>query len=168
MLHRPRSTLGCTELQQVTKCSPPALTLYPRQGDPNIHTAKAVQAAEEVSRLMGFPVPLQRHSCFFTCVVVMASVVHLAYWSWIVPDGEDAAVKELIKMDTGVLKNLAESSKLAKAALGEVRRVAQEMLTSKRTLSNHVWSTIAGEEIFRGIVEENGELVNLSSQFLNP
>ena len=58
--------------------------------------------------MITLPVALKRHSPFFTCVVTMSSVVHLAYWSFFVPDGEDGLVKEQIRLNVGALKTFGE------------------------------------------------------------
>lgn len=54
------------------------------------HTAKCTEAARRLSqlvRLMHPILPLTKLTPFFTCAVVMASVVHLSAWSLVPPNG---------------------------------------------------------------------------------
>jgi hypothetical protein len=113
-----------------------------------------LQAAEDISRLITLPTALQKHSPFFTCVVVVASVVHLSYWSFLVPDGQDEKIKSLIRLDTGSLQTLATWWPVANTVLKQVRGVANVMFHSKKSMSIHMWSSIANDDILRVMIEE--------------
>jgi hypothetical protein len=84
----------------------------------------------------------------------MAAVVHLSYWSFIVPDGEDGAIKQLIKLDTGALKSLAELWPIARSCLQQVRGVAHEMFTSKKAISLHFWNGVSADDILQRFIED--------------
>ena len=118
------------------------------------HTAKALQAARDITQLVRLPSPLQNHASVLSCCVVLASIVHLSFWSFVVPDGEDASVKEVIRFDIGVLKSLGKLWPIAAAALGQVRGVAQEMLTSKRAMRIHSWNPMTSNEIIESMIED--------------
>jgi hypothetical protein len=121
---------------------------------PEYHTAKALQSAKHISQLVKHPSSLDHHSPFTTCCVVMASVVHLSLWSFLIPDGQDSDIKEILKLDIGVLKCLGELWPVATTALSQVRGVAQEMLTSQRALAIHFWNSVQGNEIMNKIMAE--------------
>ncbi|KAF2839422.1 hypothetical protein M501DRAFT_1011261 [Patellaria atrata CBS 101060] len=146
LLHRPRSTLYFRDVEDIKKCVSQCQTLTPAT-DRNTHTAKAVRAAGDVSKLITLPTPLQNHTSFFTCMVVMASVVNLSYWSFIVPDGEDGLIKEHIRLNIGVLRTLSDLWPVASTVLKQVKGVAHEMLASKKAMSINYWNSIAGDEI---------------------
>ncbi|KAF2808367.1 uncharacterized protein BDZ99DRAFT_419412 [Mytilinidion resinicola] len=152
-LHRPRSNLGFGDVEEVTVCVEPGQILLPTQAR-EIHTAKCLQAAEDISKLITLPTPLQRHSPFFTCVVVVASVVHLSYWSFLVPDGQDDKIKGLIRLDTGSLQSLSAWWPVANTVLKQVRGVASVMFNSKKSMSIHMWSSIASDDMIRIMIEE--------------
>lgn len=153
MLHRPRSTIGSQEADDIKICVPSGQYALPSQ-TPDYHTAKTLQAAEDIAKLIKLPSPLAKRSPFFTCAVVMAAVVHLSYWSFIVPDGEDGPIKEFIKLDSGALKSLSAVWPISKACLGQVKGVAHEMFTSKKAMSIHLWSSITGDEMLQHMIED--------------
>ncbi|KAF2459203.1 hypothetical protein BDY21DRAFT_203329 [Lineolata rhizophorae] len=152
LLHRPRSYLGTGEVEEITACVVPGQTLLSTDTK-EFHTSKAMQAAEDVSRLIRHPCPIKQHTPFFTCVVVLAAVAHLSYWSF-VADGNDAAIKELIRLDVGALKTISDLWPIGKLTLSQVKGVAHEMFVSKRAMSLQYWNSVAAESIFQGMIEE--------------
>ncbi|OCK84861.1 hypothetical protein K432DRAFT_389178 [Lepidopterella palustris CBS 459.81] len=168
MLHRPRSNLGFGDVEEVTTCVTPGQCLLPTQPR-EIHTAKCLHAAEDISKLITLPTSLQKHTPFFTCVIVMASVVHLSYWSFLVPDGQDENIKSLIRLDTGSLQSLSALWPVANTVLHQVRGVAHIMFNSKKAMSIHMWSSIANDDIIRDMIEEgSSEDPETYSQLLTP
>ncbi|KAF2758821.1 hypothetical protein EJ05DRAFT_476127 [Pseudovirgaria hyperparasitica] len=151
MLHRPRSALEVDPVGDIKTCVTPGEFVGTTQAR-EVHTVKAIKAAEDISDLMKLPSPLNKRSPFFTCAVVMASVVHLSYWSFIVPDGEDLPIKDLIRLDTGALRHLSEIWPIAGTCLGQVKGVAQEMFASKKAISLHTWKNMHGE--FQHMIDE--------------
>ncbi|KAF3033092.1 hypothetical protein E8E12_004276 [Didymella heteroderae] len=139
MLHRPRSNLGFGRTRE-------------------IHTAKCLTSAENISSLIRLPGQLLNHTPFFTCVVVMASVVHLSYWSFLVPDGQDDIVKQSIRLDVGTLQQYSTTWPIANVVLGQVRGVAHTLFNSKKAMSIHLWSNIAQGDVIRDVIEEGGNV----------
>ncbi|KAF2006594.1 hypothetical protein P154DRAFT_220085 [Amniculicola lignicola CBS 123094] len=168
MLHRPRSNLGFGSVENVNLCVQPGQILLPTQTR-EIHTAKCITSAENISSLIKLPGPLLHHTPFFTCVVVMASVVHLSYWSFLVPDGQDDSIKQSIRLDVGTLQSYGSTWGIAKTVLGQVRGVAHTLWHSKKSMSIHLWSSIEGDAVIRGVIEE-GEYVPVDQyqQLLTP
>ncbi|KAF2864820.1 hypothetical protein BDV95DRAFT_270181 [Massariosphaeria phaeospora] len=168
MLHRPRSNLGFGRVDNVNVCVQPGQVLLPTQTR-EIHTAKCLTSAENISSLIKLPGPLIYHTPFFTCVVVMASVVHLSYWSFLVPDGADDIVKQSIRLDVGTLQTYSGTWAIANVVLGQVRGVAHTLFNSKKAMSIHLWSNIAQDDIIRGVIEEGGsEPLDTYSQLIAP
>ncbi|KAF2177705.1 hypothetical protein K469DRAFT_602358 [Zopfia rhizophila CBS 207.26] len=168
MLHRPRSNLGFGRVENVNICVQPGQVLLPTQTR-EIHTAKCLTSAENISSLIKLPGPLLHHSPFFTCVVVMASVVHLSYWSFLVPDGQDDVIKQSIRLDVGCLQSYSGTWPIASVVLGQVRGVAHTLFNSKKAMSIHLWSSIAQDDVIRGVIEEgSAEPLENYSQFIAP
>lgn len=119
----------------------------------DLHTAKAMAAAKDISKLARMPCPLVKHTPFFTCAVTMAAVVYLSYWSFIATESGDAFVKEHIRLNIGVLKALADIWPVARTVLAQVRGVAQELFASRRALNNMYWSAVTREEFLQGMIE---------------
>jgi hypothetical protein len=157
MLHRPRSSLGFGEVEGVNICVQPGQILLPTQTR-EIHTAKCLTAAENISSLIRLPGQLLTHTPFFTCVVVMASVVHLSYWSFLVPDGQDDIVKQSIRLDVGTLQQYSATWPIASVVLAQVRGVAHTLWNSKKAMSIHLWSNIEAGDVIRGVIEEGGNV----------
>lgn len=168
MLHRPRSNLGFGRVENVNICVQPGQILLPTQTR-EIHTAKCLTSAENISSLIKLPGSLLHHTPFFTCVVVMASVVHLSYWSFLVPDGQDDVIKQSIRLDVGTLGQYGGTWPIAKVVLGQVRGVAHTLWNSKKAMSIHLWSSIAQDEVIRGVIEEGGmEPLETYQQLIQP
>ncbi|KAJ4345129.1 hypothetical protein N0V95_005901 [Ascochyta clinopodiicola] len=157
MLHRPRSNLGFGRVEGVNICVQPGQVLLPTQTR-EIHTAKCLTSAENISSLIRLPGQLLHHTPFFTCVVVMASVVHLSYWSFLVPDGQDDIVKQSIRLDVGTLQQYSNTWPIANVVLGQVRGVAHTLFNSKKAMSIHLWSNIAQGDVIRDVIEEGGNV----------
>ncbi|KAF2471076.1 uncharacterized protein BDR25DRAFT_30155 [Lindgomyces ingoldianus] len=168
MLHRPRSSLGFGRVENVNICVQPGQVLLPTQTR-EVHTSKCLFSAENISTLIKLPGPLIHHTPFFTCVVVMASVVHLSYWSFLVPDGQDDVIKQSIRLDVGTLQQYSHTWPIAAVVLGQVRGVAHTLFNSKKAMSIHLWSSIAQDDIIRGVIEDGGsEPLENYSQLLTP
>ncbi|KAF1851491.1 uncharacterized protein K460DRAFT_413047 [Cucurbitaria berberidis CBS 394.84] len=157
MLHRPRSNLGFGRVEGVNICVQPGQVLLPTQTR-EIHTAKCLTSAENISSLIRLPAQLLYHTPFFTCVVVMASVVHLSYWSFLVPDGQDDIVKQSIRLDVGTLQQYSNTWSIANVVLGQVRGVAHTLFNSKKAMSIHLWSNIDQHDVIRNVIEEGGHV----------
>ncbi|KAI8933549.1 hypothetical protein NX059_009285 [Plenodomus lindquistii] len=153
MLHRPRSNLGFGRVEGVNICVQPGQVLLPTQTR-EIHTAKCLTSAENISSLIRLPGNLLHHTPFFTCVVVMASVVHLSYWSFLVPDGQDDIIKQSIRLDVGTLQQYSSTWPIANVVLGQVRGVAHTLFHSKKAMSIHLWSNIDQHDVIRNVIEE--------------
>ncbi|KAH7391007.1 hypothetical protein DE146DRAFT_151575 [Phaeosphaeria sp. MPI-PUGE-AT-0046c] len=157
MLHRPRSNLGFGRVEGVNICVQPGQVLLPTQTR-EIHTAKCLTSAENISALIRLPGQLLHHTPFFTCVVVMASVVHLSYWSFLVPDGQDDIIKQSIRLDVGTLQQYSNTWPIAHVVLGQVRGVAHTLFNSKKAMSIHLWSNIQQHDVIRNVIEEGGHV----------
>ncbi|KAK7186833.1 uncharacterized protein CC84DRAFT_1176010 [Paraphaeosphaeria sporulosa] len=168
MLHRPRSNLGFGRVENVNICVQPGQVLLPTQTR-EIHTAKCLTSAENISSLIKLPGQLIYHTPFFTCVVVMASVVHLSYWSFLVPDGQDDIIKQSIRLDVGTLQQYSHTWDIAHVVLGQVRGVAHTLWNSKKAMSIHLWNNIAGDEVIRNVIEEGATVpVQQYNQLIAP
>ncbi|KAG9187984.1 hypothetical protein G6011_01907 [Alternaria panax] len=157
MLHRPRSNLGFGRVEGVNICVQPGQVLLPTQTR-EIHTAKCLTSAENISALIRLPGNLVKHTPLFTCVVVMASVVHLSYWSFLVPDGQDDIIKQSIRLDVGTLQQYSSTWSIANVVLGQVRGVAHTLFNSKKAMSIHLWSNLQQGDVIRGVIEGGREV----------
>ncbi|KAF1955386.1 hypothetical protein CC80DRAFT_549586 [Byssothecium circinans] len=153
MLHRPRSNLGFGRVENVNICVQPGQVLLPTQTR-EIHTAKCLASAENISSLIKLPGKLTKHTPFFTCVVVMASVVHLSYWSFLVPDGQDDIIKQSIRLDVGTLQQYSNTWGIASVVLGQVRGVAHTLFNSKKAMNIHLWHNIAHNDVIREVISD--------------
>ncbi|KAF2430088.1 hypothetical protein EJ08DRAFT_649886 [Tothia fuscella] len=165
MLHRPRSDLSTEDVKEVTTCVGAGQTSPTASLHTDIHTAKAMQAAKDISFLITLPCPLIKHTPFFTCAVTMASIVFLSYWSFIATESGDAFIKENIRLNIGVLKTLGEIWPIAGTVLKQVRGVAKELFQSRKAMNNAYWMNVTREEVLRGMLEGSNEQEEVFDQF---
>ena len=163
-LHRELSELDSSVAKNITSCAPHK-AITPGQSY-NVHAAKTINAAQEISKLIQLPVPLARHSHFFTCVVTLASIVHLSCWSVLTPSIHDQDIKQQLRLNTGALKTLRQIWPSAGKSFGQVKGVAQEIYAAKKQAAEvGFWASLTDEEIMRGMIEDQTIMEEL--QLLN-
>jgi hypothetical protein len=170
MLHRPRSDLNYEDVKEVTTCVKNGTGVIGTISK-DTHTAMAMQAAKEISKLARLPCPLVQHTPFFNCAVTMAAVVYLSYWSFIATESADTVIKENIRLNIGVLKALSEIYPIATTVLGQVKGVAQELFSSRRALNNVYWAHVTKEEILQGMIDDTSSgssQQDLYGEYLGP
>ncbi|EOD43637.1 putative c6 zinc finger domain-containing protein [Neofusicoccum parvum UCRNP2] len=182
LLHKPRSNLdeyrSADDIRTCVRQCSPLISTQTRE----THTAKCMDASQRLSQLVRLPCPLTRLTPFFTCAVVMSSVVYLSAWSFVAPQSDgsaaqdstplagscgpatDAALKELIRLNMGALKNLAGQWPLARTAAGQVRGVAGELFRAKKEV-RRLWNEVAAEDILRMIEDAASESGSGSGSF---
>jgi hypothetical protein len=118
---------------------------------------KTIQAAQDISKLITLPVSLAKHTHFFTCVVTLASIVHLSCWSILLPLIHDDDLKQQLRLNTGALKSLCQVWPSAGQAFGQVKGVAQEMYAAKKqAVTNEFgdWTSFSDEDLMRSMIED--------------
>jgi hypothetical protein len=164
LLHREHSELDSSVARDVTSCAPHK-AVAPGESY-NVHAAKTIQAAQDVSKLIQLPVPLVKHTHFFTCVVTLASIVHLSCWSALMPLMRDDDLKQQLRLNTGALKTLWEVWPSAGMAFGQVKGVAQEIYAAKKQAAEvGFWASLTDEEVMRSMIEDRSIMEEL--QLLN-
>jgi len=160
LLHRELSQLDSAVARNVTSCAPhnpitPGETY-------NIHAAKTIQAAQDISKLITLPVSLAKHTHFFTCVVTLGSIVHLSCWSALLPLYQDDDLKQQLRLNTGALKTLWQIWPAAGQAFGQVKGVAQEIFSAKKHAAEvGFWGSFSNEDVMRSVVEDQGYMEEL-------
>ncbi|KAA8565745.1 hypothetical protein EYC84_009580 [Monilinia fructicola] len=160
VLHRELSELDSSITTPITSCAPHH-PITPGSNY-NLHASKTITAAQSISKLITLPIPLIRHTHFFTCVVTLASIVHLSCWSVLYPLLNDDDLKQQLKLNTGALKTLWQVWPSAGRAFGQVKGVASEIWQRKKEVVERGWWGEVGEEVFiRNMHEEQGYLEEL-------
>jgi hypothetical protein len=171
VLHRELSELDSSITTPIDSCAPHhPITPPPHNKVPptkkntnyNVHASKIITAAQAISKLITLPVPLIKHTHFFTCVITLASVVHLSCWSVLFTILNDDDLKQQLKLNTGALKTLWQVWPSAGRAFGQVKGVAGEIFQRKKEVIERGWWGEVGEEVFmRGMVEERSYMEEL-------
>ncbi|RPA99568.1 hypothetical protein L873DRAFT_1789511 [Choiromyces venosus 120613-1] len=152
-LHRPKSSLASSLVPDNTSCTPESK--YSTATKPiALHTAKAIQAANTISKLITLPCPLIKHTPFFTCVITLAAIVHLSACSWLLHGDEGFLAKERIRLGVGALKTLEEVWNVAGCVLMQVKGVAREVFSLQMPEGEQLTGVITEEEVCRYIEEE--------------
>jgi len=69
----------------------------------------------------------------------------------------DDDIKQLLKLNTGALKNIATVWEGAGMALGHIQGVAQEFLVEKKRAYAY-WNSLMEEEVMRTMINEEGTM----------
>jgi len=160
VLHRELSELDSSPTKSVTSCAPHHPVL-PGQSY-NLHAVKCVGAAQSITKLITLPIPLIKHTHFFTCVVTLASIIHLSCWSLLLPIIQDDDLKQQLKLNTGALKTLWQVWPSAGPAFGQVKGVASEIFRGKKeAVESGYWTQWSQDEVMRGVVEDQNYMEEL-------
>jgi hypothetical protein len=159
LLHREHSQLDSSVAKDVTSCAPHQE--IPPGESYNIHAAKTIQAAQDISNLITIPVNLTKHTHFFTCVVSLASIVHLSCWSVLMPLIDDD-IKQQLRLSTGALKSLWQVWPSAGQAFGQVKGVAREMYAAKKQAAEvGYWTNFTDDEVMRSMIADQAIMEDL-------
>ncbi|KAG9239109.1 hypothetical protein BJ875DRAFT_243226 [Amylocarpus encephaloides] len=160
VLHREFSELDSSVAKDVTSCAP-YKSIAPGESY-NIHAAKMVQAAQDISKLISLPVPLIKHTHFFTCVTTLGSIVHLTCWSTLMPYMQDDDLKQQLRLCTGALKTLWQVWPSAGKAFGQVKGVAQEIFAAKKlAVESGYWASFSQDEVARVMSDDQNIMTEL-------
>ena len=160
LLHREFSELDSSVAKDVSSCAP-YKSITP--GDNyNTHASKIISSAQEISKLISLPVPLIKHTHFFTCVVTLASIVHLSCWSIMNPLIHDEDLKQQLRLNTGALKTLRQVWPAAGQAFGQVKGVASEIFSSKKlAVEAGIWTNLTNDQVMQSIIEDRSIMEEL-------
>ena len=142
-LHRPRSNLVFTTVQEKTQCTWPEQYLNPVTAL-HVHAAKAIRGANNLSNLISLPVSLINHTPFFTCAITLSAIIHLAAYSVITYADGGSAVKERIRMEVGAMKSVSGVWPIACSILQQVKEVARGIFVFDPQSQNKSSETLNG------------------------
>ena len=147
--------------RDITSCAPHK-SIVPGESY-NVHAAKIIQAAQDISKLIQLPVLLTKHTHFFTCVVTLASITHLSCWSLLLHDQD---LKQQLRLNTGALKTLQQIWPSAGNAFGQVKGVAQGIFSAKKHAAEvGYWTNnFTNDEVMQYMIEDQNTMEEL--QFL--
>ncbi len=130
MLNRPRSNLVFVQNFYPTPC-----TRQEAIGSPispyEIHTSKAVKAANSLSGAAALRSPLAMHSPCFVCAIAMAAVVHLPAYSMETNPERSSAIKERLQLSVSALNSIGEVWPTAGAAKLQISQFAREIFAGR-------------------------------------
>lgn len=142
LLHMPRSELLAVH--------PAASDIFCAKGDRQMpstdtkhaHASKATDASKELSNLAALRCPVQKHTPFFICGLVLASVVQLAACTL-----HNCRCmyqhRDRITLVVGLLKSLGQTWACAASVLVKIKKIAAKVL---RPNSTNTPSTVGGKE----------------------
>lgn len=128
-LHFPRSSLlSFLPTTSELFCSRPPAFPSPSM-NAHVHTTKVVTAAIELSKLASLSKAVTNHSPFFSCTLVLSSIIQLAILSANArrPFGKHHS---FLVLNVGVLKSIGRIWGIAKVSMARLRTVALEVETA--------------------------------------
>lgn len=91
------------------------------------HAMKAVKAASELSSLAAIRLPVERHTPFFICALVLSSIVQLAACS--VKAGQmPEPSRERIGLTIGVFRSLGRTWAISQSIMRQIKAVSRDVL----------------------------------------
>ncbi|MCJ1317182.1 hypothetical protein MMC15_002505 [Xylographa vitiligo] len=146
-LHRPRSDLIFTSVKDTTSCTPARRIAVPASRYA-VHTAKAIEAADRIARMVTLPGQLLKHTPLFTCMVTLAAVVHLS--AYVINRNADqrSIIKERLLLSIGALKSVRDIWPVADSVLQRVRGAAREILTLRQPNAAHLLQQQVDPELY--------------------
>ncbi|KLJ06932.1 hypothetical protein EMPG_17585 [Blastomyces silverae] len=145
-LHRPRSMLLYNSAENISKCAPPPplerLTLAAQEAY-QLHTVKALTAAERISSLLTLPTPLVKQSQFIICMVALSAIVQLSAYIFDPNVAASRALKERIRVNLGALRAHEKIWPLGRKSLYEVKLIAHQVFTLQNFNSQAISDLLA-------------------------
>ena len=130
-LHRPRSSLCLVPASLDTVCSRSGPILTPAQPLLN-HTSKALQAANEISRMTSLRVPVTVHTPCFVCAVAKAATVHIPAFMIELDPQAAGTTKERLQLAINALSTMGDVWPIGKAVKMQISQYAREALASAK------------------------------------
>lgn len=131
LLHRPRSTLISVRNHYSTHCTRDEAIKAPASAY-EIHTSKAIKAANSISTLVAVRTPLVEHSPCFMCAIAMAAVVHLPAYTQEQNREKAAHIRERLQLSVSALNSIGQVWPSAKAAKGHIAQYAREVFAAQK------------------------------------
>ncbi|KAI4720348.1 hypothetical protein E4T48_03490 [Aureobasidium sp. EXF-10727] len=119
-LHLPRSDL---------------LNTLPVTANIHSHSVKATNASKELSNLAAVRVPVQKHTPFFVCGLVLGAIVQLSACS---ANAGTEQHRDRVTLIIGLLKSLSRNWAISGQVLQQVKKVASEVLRTSTLASPNV------------------------------
>lgn len=146
MLHRPRSSLVFVRNHYPTSCtrreniSSPILPY-------EIHTSKAIKAANSLSGAAALRSPLAMHSPCFVCALAMTAIVHLPAYSMETDPERSSAIKERLQLTVSALNSISEVWPTAGAAKLQISQFAREIFAGRAAVVDYEQAAVQIQQI---------------------
>lgn len=126
-LHFPRSDL-LTSLPGTAEivCARGGKQMYPASTQ-HMHAVKATNASKELSNLAALRLPVQKHTPFFVCGLVLSAIVQLSACSMHACHCMEQH-RDRVTLIIGILKSLSQHWTIASTVLQQVKKVGAEVL----------------------------------------
>ena len=129
MLHRPRSNLIYVRNHYPTPCTREE-TISTPVSTYEVHTSKAIKAANAISNATAVQTLLATHSPCFVCGIVLAAVVHLPAYSMEATRDRSSTTKERLQLSISALNSIGETWRMARAVKTQISQFAREIFSS--------------------------------------
>jgi hypothetical protein len=100
-----------------------------------MHSVKATNASKELANLAAVRVPVQKHTPFFVCGLVLGAIVQLSACS---ANAGSEQHRDRVTLIIGLLKSLSRNWAISGQVLVQVKKVASEVLQTSNLSSPSV------------------------------
>lgn len=136
LINRPRSSLAGNNPRPRTACTGRLSELSFETS--KLHTIQALQAANtlaDAAATRSSPCTVICHSPFYTCVVALASTVHLPAYAQTDARNIRESIKERLKLTTNALLRISENWPIAKTVEAQVLETVREVISCRRQIT---------------------------------
>lgn len=132
--HRPFSSLtySLEELATETFVSPVPFVDPMKQGRSS-HTARALKATEQSTKLLAIPCSMEQHNLFTLCIIASLTTAQVAACNILLEDRALSIARDRVRLGIGALNTLGNLWPLAKKMAKEVRHVARRSLVGPQS-----------------------------------
>lgn len=127
MLHRSKSDLVLIRNHYLTPCSRQQ-AISATTSAQEIHTSKAIRAANAICNAVTIRKSLAMHSPCFICALTLAATVHLPAYAMQARGDVNNAIKERAQLSVRALSSIGETWPLAKVVSEQISQFAREMI----------------------------------------
>ncbi|KAF4992406.1 hypothetical protein FDECE_13725 [Fusarium decemcellulare] len=130
LLHQPHSQLDPSPTHYIKACAPNTPALSPHAFNQN--TKHTIRAANELSKLIKYRVPLLTHTHFFAYMVTLSSTIHLATWALAFISHDDDGLRQRLRLNIAALIKYSEIWPAAQHLGAQVKGIAKQVYWMKK------------------------------------
>ncbi|KAH9880025.1 hypothetical protein J1614_002050 [Plenodomus biglobosus] len=134
-VHRPCSSLAYSPAEMLTEAFlSPSPFVLPTKAGRIAHTARALKAAEMLTKLLAVPCAVEKHNVFSMSIIAQLAAVQISACNTLLEDYPQSIARDRIRLAIGSLNSIGTLWPLGRRMAKEVRMIARADLASMQRL----------------------------------